>query len=453
MARRWPVALGLTLSLALAGCVPDRALGPDGKPATAGAMPHGVTPGPAVIPRVEGPTEPFLLDKVTITIPPGTRIGRCHGHPQSVCPGDNGVYWDSGRVRVNPQEFQGLFYGPMTKVGYRVVGDPRQLFENENERAAARYLVGAEIKWINLSVAHAQSWTGTTINGFAQMQVNWQAYSLRERRVVYASTVNAYSTIDRVGNESVIRTLILSAFADAVTRLSAGQRFRQTVAIQPGVTPATETVDAPELQLPAYSPNQGPISGRMSSVRGATVTILQASGHGSGFFISDNGLILTNQHVIGNAEQINVRLPSGVELPGRILRRHIGRDVALIKVELNRVQPLPISLATPPVGSEVYALGTPTDPALAASVTRGIVSALRTIPKSGIDYAMIQSDVAIQGGNSGGPLLDPSGNVVGIAVSGIGLGQTNAGLNFFIPIEDALTYLNIRLGQPRELRF
>ena len=99
------------------------------------------------------------------------------------------------------------------------------------------------------------------------------------------------------------------------------------------------------------------------------------------------------------------------------------------------------------VGEEVYAIGTPYERTLRASVTRGIVSALRI--EEGTNQPIIQSDADIQGGSSGGPLVDASGNVVGISVSGVfeGPKKLSSGLNFFIPIHDALKKLGLRYGK------
>jgi serine protease Do len=448
MAVRWQIILGLAVCFVLGACVPEQARDLDTRPVT--TAPSPIVPAA----QTQLPTEPFSFDKVVVTIPAGTKIGLCRGCPTCPCAGESDVYWDSGRIQVDPQEFRAVFYEPMTRVGYRVVGDPRQLFDSEADRAAARYLVGVEITKLDLDVVHWNNvWHGKHTRGVARMDLTWHLYSLRERRVVYTARQYGQSTIERAGHASAINTLIVAAFADATQRLSVGPRFRNMVSIQPDAPYAQEAIHPTVMEVPAYGRFQGPISRRAGAMPAATVTILSGSSHGSGFFISDDGLILTNQHVVGSAEQINVRLASGMELTGRVLRRHAGRDVALVKVDIARVRPLPISRTLPPVGNEVYALGSPTDPNLAGSLTRGIVSALRTVPKAGVDYPIIQSDVAIHGGSSGGPLLDPSGNVIGIAVSGIGPGQLNAGLNFFIPIEDALSYLNIQLGQPRELRF
>src|SRR5262249_23197816 len=117
------------------------------------------------------------------------------------------------------------------------------------------------------------------------------------------------------------------------------------------------------------------------------------------------------------------------------------RDVALIKVE-ESVSGLPLRLDRPKIGSEVYAVGSPLDADLSATVTKGIISAYRQ--RDGRDF--IQNDVGILPGNSRDPLLDASGNLIGIAVSALEMGDVPVGVNFFIPIGDALERLGIRVS-------
>ena len=178
----------------------------------------------------------------------------------------------------------------------------------------------------------------------------------------------------------------------------------------------------------------------------SSVTIRSGAGHGSGFVIDGSGLILTNAHVVGNAEKVNIIFRSGIEVPGFVQRVNKHRDVALIKVSVGGLRPLPINSSSLSQAQEVYAVGTPIDEGLKATITKGIISAIRTQEKTGLK--LIQSDVDIQAGNSGGPLLDNMGNVVGISVSGIGLGRLSAGLNFFIPIVGGLDWLNIKVQIP-----
>lgn len=173
----------------------------------------------------------------------------------------------------------------------------------------------------------------------------------------------------------------------------------------------------------------------------SVVTIKVNEGHGSGFIISSDGYILTNQHVVGSADRVTVLFNNGFEFEAEVIRQKHIRDVALIKIKGKGFTPLSIKDASEDLlpGTEVIAIGTPKLQELNQSVTKGIISGKRTIDKN----TYLQTDVAVNGGNSGGPLIDvETGKVVGIVV-----GKLNAsgveGINFGIPIEDALKALNI----------
>jgi len=107
---------------------------------------------------------------------------------------------------------------------------------------------------------------------------------------------------------------------------------------------------------------------------------------------------------------------------------------------------LALQLEPPDVAAEVYAVGTPLEERFSTTISKGIVSAYRTVD----DLKLIQSDAAIHGGSSGGALVDRFGNVVGISVSIITDSQVKVGtsINFFIPVADALKFLAVELAEP-----
>ncbi|MDG1437988.1 MAG: trypsin-like peptidase domain-containing protein, partial [Emcibacteraceae bacterium] len=150
----------------------------------------------------------------------------------------------------------------------------------------------------------------------------------------------------------------------------------------------------------------------------------------------ENGHILTNQHVVGTNKTVIVAFENGLELEAEVIRSAEKRDVALVKVPISKSIPLAIKMQEPDIGTSVYAIGSPLDTDLSGTVSQGIISALRMRD----DQEYIQSDAQINGGNSGGPMVDENGNVVAISVSGRVDGE---GINFFIPIKFALEALSI----------
>src|SRR5690554_2419962 len=148
----------------------------------------------------------------------------------------------------------------------------------------------------------------------------------------------------------------------------------------------------------------------------------QVQGVGSGFVISPDGYIVTDDHVAGNATLITVAFPDGTQLEGRLVGSDPVSDIALIKVEPE--DPLPYlkfsNDGTPIVGEWVIALGNPFGLFEAAepTVTVGVVSAtgrdLESTRGGRVYRDMIQTDAAINRGNSGGPLVNAMGEVIGV---------------------------------------
>ena len=170
----------------------------------------------------------------------------------------------------------------------------------------------------------------------------------------------------------------------------------------------------------------------------AVVTIENAETSGSGFYIGSEGYIITNEHVVGDAKYVKVRMQGGYSVPGQVVRRDAARDVALIKTDVDPPVAMYVRLAAAKVGDEVYAIGSPFGVALNNSVTRGVFSGVR---KSD-EQIYIQSDVAVNPGNSGGPLVDADGGVIAITVRK----KTDAvGIALFIPIAEALDKLGLSL--------
>ncbi len=161
---------------------------------------------------------------------------------------------------------------------------------------------------------------------------------------------------------------------------------------------------------------------------------------GSGFIVSENGYIVTNNHVVEDASDLYVVLSDGTELEAEIVSRDIYADLAVLKVEgtMPAVAPLGDSEDLKP-GETVIAIGSPLG-TFRNSVTVGVISATGRTLDTGEGYNMenlIQTDAAINSGNSGGPLVNLAGEVIGVntlVVRGSSSSSASAeGLGFAIP--------------------
>ncbi len=169
---------------------------------------------------------------------------------------------------------------------------------------------------------------------------------------------------------------------------------------------------------------------------------------GSGFVLTPDGYIVTNDHVAGNATEISVSFPDGETLPARLVGSDAATDLALLKVDAPSALPhLSFAASGPPiVGEWVIALGNPFGLFEAAepTVTVGVVSATnRTLNQPNRIYrGMIQTDAAINRGNSGGPLLNALGEVIGVNTAIYTEDGGSVGIGFAVPAERAQTILD-----------
>lgn len=162
---------------------------------------------------------------------------------------------------------------------------------------------------------------------------------------------------------------------------------------------------------------------------------------GSGFVIRPDGLIVTNRHVVNGAFKIRVHLPDGRDLPAKLLGADAVTDIALLKVNVASLPALRLgSSQSVAVGDPVIAIGNPFG--LGQSVSAGIISARgRTLEDDPyIDF--LQTDAAINHGNSGGPLMSPEGIVVGVTSAIFSPSGGSVGLGFAIPAETVSSVIN-----------
>ena len=163
-------------------------------------------------------------------------------------------------------------------------------------------------------------------------------------------------------------------------------------------------------------------------------------GQGSGFILDKQGHILTNNHVIDNAQRVEVTLSNKNRYKATVVGVDKGHDLALLQISnVPNLQPATLAeSANLTVGQRVYAIGNPFG--LSGTMTRGIISAIRSIrgPNNNPIEDAIQTDAAVNPGNSGGPLLNSRGEVIGITtlIANNGADQSS-GIGFAIPVNTA----------------
>ena len=223
-----------------------------------------------------------------------------------------------------------------------------------------------------------------------------------------------------------------------------GRKPAPVPAVQALVLAPVETAPVARPEAPAVAASAPSTEDIVAKAMPAVVVVETSSGRGSAFFV-DRDRLITNHHVIVGQSYVKLRLSDNSAVDARILATAPDYDLAMLQL----MQPGPdrafLSLGTIQEvrpGQEVLAIGTPLG-VFQNTVTRGIVSSLRQLDK----VVVLQTDTALNPGNSGGPLIDHAGRVIGINTMGF---RGSQGLNFAVAIDYAKALME---GRPLQLAF
>lgn len=171
----------------------------------------------------------------------------------------------------------------------------------------------------------------------------------------------------------------------------------------------------------------------------STVTVKSSEGHGSGFFISEDGFLITNYHVVRDEDSVTIITNSGVSFEAEVRRKNMVHDLALLKIDDETFIPFRISENQPEITSQVYAIGTPASEEFSQSISSGIISGIRRVDKIN---SFIQTDAKLNPGNSGGPMIKTDGSVIGVVNARIS-GPNVEGIGFAIPAIKLMEIMNL----------
>lgn len=388
---------------------------------------------------------PIQFRKIVVQLNRGEHLGAVQ--EGALCIARSDLTWRGGRVQFTESEFDDVFIEELSKANYEVVGDPNALF-NDPDSWNAELLIAGRINSIRANICFP--WSGfrnySDAKGEAFVRVEWQVYSRLDRQVIFTTTTEGDGEVRNASASGELDPFMF-AFAEATRGLLANKEFHDLATGAASLTaPTSEATLTPmgdAVRPIGLSAGSDSYAMGLAGVPRSAVTIYAGGGHGTGFVIGDGGYVLTNSHVVENARRVILRRNDGTEVIGEVMRANRMRDIALIRAEQLALPPLRARRSATAVGETVFAVGSPIDDDFQGTITRGIISGYRQVD----GQPFIQSDVAVNPGNSGGPLVDENGRVIGVTVSGVSRGGGMTGLNFFIPIQDALSTLSISLSE------
>lgn len=341
-------------------------------------------------------------------------------------------------IAVLQEEFSLWILESLKKAGYNVVGFENLVFDVDKSNTA-RMILGGTIEKLKM---YRQKSKGPAL---CEMVITWQVFDRERDEVVYEVQTRYRRMVQfaerwAAGN---IKYLILGCLKSLCTR----ERFVSTLSLEaPPASPAAASAARTTGTIERCGSEKRSLPADMESAISAVVNIRQGNAGGAGFFVTNDGLILTAAHVVEGPGEVTVRTRGGVSLPAKKLRVDRKSDVAILRFPGSTEHCLPISEETPGVGEELFAVGAPLGEKDDPSVSKGVVSGIRE--KDGISY--IQTNASLSPGNSGGPLLNTDGEVVGVSQFKV-TGLAVEGLGFAITASRALEQLTLEVGDRTEV--
>ena len=363
------------------------------------------------------------FDKMIFEVKPGTKIGKTKNYNIT-----NSLYWNLDEYTT--VGFNNVALDELEKAGFSAAYNEELFAENKRQKSP-NFLIGAKLKEINILSEYS---TDAKIfkNIETAMQIEWQIFSVRKSKVMAIKTTSGKISLE---NGTMLQSL-LECFKNAFSELLTDSSFNKIISdYKLNIHPEK---NQREIILPTpvkvnYKDYSQTINGSLKSV----VTVKVDGGHGSGFVISEDGFILTNYHVIEGSKNIDVEFNAGFTIPAEVTSVDEEYDVALIRVKANGFKPLPIKDTDGVnIAEEVTIIGTPKSIELGQSVSKGIISGWRELEEK----RYIQTDASVNPGNSGGPMLNMRGEVIGIVSR---KRAESEGIGLAIPIHVAIEKLHI----------
>ncbi|MCB9764056.1 MAG: trypsin-like peptidase domain-containing protein [Alphaproteobacteria bacterium] len=341
---------------------------------------------------------------------------------------------DAFTLAVAPETWRQVVLEELRAAGYPALGGENLLFDQDRS-AEARYLLGGEISEGFCESAEANA----PERHRCEVEVTWQLLDRRAGEVVEIwATRGTWMSAD-------LKQAVEYAFLGAVHGLLAEHGLPAALVKRPDpLLDAPKWADTLTLQGCARDPLKLPNG--LDEAMNATLLVRSGDAIGAGVLISPDGFVLTAAHVLQDgAPQVQTR--AGFSLPAELVRADAAQDLALLAVGGAGFPCLETREAPVTVGQSLWAVGSPGGEALAFSASAGIVSGLRAWE----DVQFIQTDASLNAGNSGGPLLDEEGRVMGI-VSWKIAAPGFEGLSFGVPASVVQERLGLVLGEASDPR-
>ncbi|NEN23524.1 serine protease [Cryomorpha ignava] len=391
--------------------------------------------------KLDSITPVIGFDKLITEFEEGTKIGTFQKSKKEI----QTLKWINS-YKIGDDSFTQKFYDVLSEQGFQTPFNGKiVLFKNDQDKIRLpRYLVGAKITEFKLQLEKTKDLEGDhQIKGFTVMGVDWKVLDKKTNKVVLTysnknmlhyrlSHYNRYPDNSLVFEEALYEFLRNSEFYELVNSSEVSIDYAMIGDSASNIQRAITIPTIPEFEK---------LSDMIKYANPACVTIITDGGFGSGVVINSEGYVLSAYHVVESVNQIDVKFSNGLTLNADIIAYDYANDIVLLDINGSGFPALPVSIGTEvPLGEEVITIGTPASIDLGQSIAKGLISGKRLIE----DRVYLQADIAVSPGNSGGPLLNAQGEIIGIVQSKI-VTEGVEGIGFALPMEKALEMLNLRV--------
>jgi S1-C subfamily serine protease len=300
----------------------------------------------------------------------------------------------------------------------------------------ARFLLGGRVLRLLTSVNGSDHPDSSAV----AVSVQWTLFDAAAHLVAFRGTEDVQLTCAG-GTDTAVTNAVTQALSDFLGRDSVRSLLKPSA--PPPNAEWSRPVPSNDSPIELFAADRNVDIGR-SALEGSlsgVVSLRGPAGIGSALVIAKSGLALTNYHVVHNQRSLMATFLNGSTTAVRVIRTDSVADLALVEVACAAAcHTVDLYSGTPPLGSDVFAIGSPVSEQFSHTVTKGIVSAIR---QHGVER-LIQTDAALNPGNSGGPLVDAqTARAIGIVSHKLMVDGTE-GIGFAILIDDALRLLNVR---------
>ncbi|MBI3714086.1 MAG: trypsin-like peptidase domain-containing protein [Burkholderiales bacterium] len=342
------------------------------------------------------------------------------------CSDPSDIYYTAGLDQYNITRISKAYLDKSNTLGYPKYSGDESAF-SDKLGVEPDFRIGITLLEMNYDICS----NSEGISGSSRIKLKVELFSTKLQKIMFGKIIEGhFSSEKKIKIEDYDRVLFLNAFAELFSDQKYVDMFKDDAILE-------AKSEFSKIEIKEGQRFNGGVQKNSKDILTTVVTIETTTGNGTGFYLGDDGYIISNYHVVGEAKFVKIRFSSGHSITGVVTRKDPSRDVVLIKTESQAPTNLTIRKTACKIGEEVYAIGSPFGERLSGTVTKGIVSAERKI--DGANF--IQSDAAINPGNSGGPLLDSSGALIGVAT----LKKNDAtGIGLFIPIGEVLEKLGLQ---------